>query len=356
MASGAVTRATLWDYLGRRRRFVEAFPYLSDWINAPLHQRLGYVADDSGNWRTTTRTKEGRLHYLARPYLYFLVLRGCLRFDLEWLVTARHIRLTSYLKPPELEITIQTLAEEATDLGYGSCGAAGAVTWVLPRLYLHTGKSEVGSFDEFDIEALKDAMYSLGSRPDLEALYGSRESYHTALKTHLSQICQVSVSLYHRGQFDLLPRKNITRRSDRPVIRPLMEATAERYARERSKDFRPSTAKGYERELKGFIAWVATSHPEVESFASVDREMVLEYAEAMEEMILPRTGRTPAPSTQSHRLQPSPSSSWTPQTGAGKTYRAYPCSPQAIILRRSIACHATYPKTSWRRLWRRSAS
>lgn len=231
------------------------------------------------------------------------MLRGCLRFDLEWLVAARHIRLTGYLRPPELDTTIQTLTQEATDLGYVDWGAARATTWVLPRLYLHTGKSEVGSFGESDIEALKGALRSLGSRSDLQALYGSRESYHTALKTHLSQIYQASVSLYHRGQFAVLPQKNITRRDEHPVLRPLMEAVADRYAKERSKDCRPSTAKGHGRELKAFVVWVAAVHPEVESFAEVDREMVLEYAEAMKEMILPRTGQPAAPSTRAHRLQ-----------------------------------------------------
>ncbi|MBO0791588.1 MAG: integrase, partial [Ktedonobacteraceae bacterium] len=57
-------------YLQIRREFVEAYPDLTTWFAAPLAERVGRLR------RHPRSQLIGRVSYRARPYLFFLALRG----------------------------------------------------------------------------------------------------------------------------------------------------------------------------------------------------------------------------------------------------------------------------------------
>ena len=70
-----------------------------------------------------------------------------------------------------------------------------------------------------------------------------------------------------------------------------MQSTAERYLAARRLTDRPGTVQGYSRALSAFVKWAAEAHPEFRSFANIDREHALEYAEALAAMNSQVTGR-----------------------------------------------------------------
>jgi hypothetical protein len=74
-------------YLQLRRAFVEAYPDLTAWFAAPLEERVGRLR------RHPRSALIGRVSYRARPYLFFLALRGYATFDWEWLIAISNIHL-----------------------------------------------------------------------------------------------------------------------------------------------------------------------------------------------------------------------------------------------------------------------
>jgi hypothetical protein len=54
----------------------------------------------------------------------------------------------------------------------------------------------------------------------------------------------------------------------------------------------------FDRSLRRFGAWLAEAHPEIETFAQVERDHVLEFAAALEDEVAPRTGRPLAERTR----------------------------------------------------------
>jgi hypothetical protein len=58
-----------------RKLFVQAWPKLEAWLQAPLGDRIGRI---DGQTRSTLRNQPS---YWARAYLYYLALTGRLRLD-----------------------------------------------------------------------------------------------------------------------------------------------------------------------------------------------------------------------------------------------------------------------------------
>src|SRR5207248_2934571 len=61
--------------------------------------------------------------------------------------------------------------------------------------------------------------------------------------------------------------------------RPRMGAVIDRYIKERQLVDRPATIQSVGLALTLFVRWLIGAHPEIESFASVTREELLEFAE-----------------------------------------------------------------------------
>lgn len=286
-----------------RKRFVQAYPSLEEWLSALLTQRVGRILHQDEPGGQFSEVIVNNASYKARSYLYFLAARGYLSFDWDWLIAMRRLPVWDYyFKCVGLDVALERFIEEASELGYSKVSFRAAGEWILSRIYMHTLDPDIGNIGEAELSALESEVVAFGQRPDLELFYGPREKYEgfvTFRKTHLHLF---EVVLYHRGQLSEAPRKEGPPLRKRPVLKPRMEEVAHRYADWHRAAGRRLTAERTFRGLRAFVCWSAEAHPEIESFADVDCEVVLEYAEALNEMVVPRTGKPMATSTKTGRL------------------------------------------------------
>src|SRR6266536_1478200 len=85
-------------------------------------------------------------------------------------------------------------------------------------------------------------------------------------------------------------------------IQPRIEAVAERYIAARRLTDRPGTILSLEFALRHFIGWLAETHPSIESWASVTRDHLLEYAGFLDQGATTRKGKPLATNTKRKRL------------------------------------------------------
>ncbi len=280
-----------------RKRFVEAYPDLGSWFTAPLPERVGrlYLPGEEHS-RVTCR-----VCYEARAYLYFLALRGHAGFDYEWLVAIRHPALWEFLRCAALSGEVEGLVEQAEHLGYSE-SARDRIGPLVARIYLHTLRPGVGAIGGREIDELAEAVEAFAERPDVGLFFGSEERYREEVsRQYRTSLHLLRTVLYHSGRLAAEPRKFQPRR-ERPGLRPEMEVVVERYLSARRLSSRPATVSGFADTVRRFGAWLADEHPEIESFAGVAREHVLEYAAALDEEKGSRTGSPLAPNTKRGRL------------------------------------------------------
>lgn len=94
-------QAFIYLRLSERRRFVQLWPNLEDWLRAPLAQRMGRLHGQ------TRRTLSCPATYRARPYLYYLALLGHLRLDLPWLFAVGDLTATMVAQPLGIDFGLQ---------------------------------------------------------------------------------------------------------------------------------------------------------------------------------------------------------------------------------------------------------
>src|SRR5258708_6788098 len=83
--------------------------------------------------------------------------------------------------------------------------------------------------------------------------------------------------LYHRGQIAMEPHRAPPRRPPRAVLKPKMEVVIKQYLAERQLTNRPKTVEGMRFALYYFVSWIADTSPEIETFAQVSRDHILEF-------------------------------------------------------------------------------
>ncbi|MGH9827834.1 MAG: tyrosine-type recombinase/integrase, partial [Blastocatellia bacterium] len=283
--------------LGFRARFVRRYPHLGDWFRAPLAERVGRLSGEEREQPTC------RVSYEARPYLMFLALHGYAQFDWEWLFAVPRLSIWKLLDRVGQDLGTGQLIEEAVGLGYDRQGATTALQWTASRLFLHTSNPHVESIGDTQLTGVREALGQFGERGDLARFFGPVEANHKAItsqyKAHLHLL---HVVLYHRGQVSKEPHRLLNQRKQRPVSKPRMEAVVARYLTARGLTDRPSTLAGLDLALRQFIGWLAQAYPQVESFAAVTRQQLLEFAEAMNTMVGARTHRPLALLTKRGRL------------------------------------------------------
>ncbi len=128
----AVGRKQAFVYLrlSERRRFVQLWPNLEDWLRAPLVQRMGRLHGQ------TRRTLSCPATYHARSYLYYLALRGHLRLDLPWLFAVGDLTATMVAQPLGIDFGCAALTDEAVQLGLSRASTQLGFRWLLPRRLL----------------------------------------------------------------------------------------------------------------------------------------------------------------------------------------------------------------------------
>jgi len=91
------------------------------------------------------------------------------------------------------------------------------------------------------------------------------------------------VVLYHRGQVNREPQRVVNAPSRRVFVihKPRMQEILARYLTARSLTDEPATVKKLDLAMRQFVDWIEQSYPDIETFAQVAREHVLEYAHVL---------------------------------------------------------------------------
>ncbi|MCA1678220.1 MAG: site-specific integrase [Actinobacteria bacterium] len=281
----AINSAYRRQRLAARRRFVAAYPDLTDWFDEPLARRVGRL---SGQQRGTISDQGS---YQARGYLLFLGLCDHARFDYAWMLAGGHFHTCEVAAQLGLELGLQGLIDDAVRLGFERGGADQGLRWTLGRILLHTTPSTPAAITGERIDELLEAVQRFGERPDVAVFHGSRERYHGRAKNWTTHIHQLQVVLFHRGQLATQPRKLMPSYADRPPVPARMQATVDRWLAVRRLTDRPATVAKLELALRRFMVWLTQTDPTLESFAAVTREHALGHLTAMAEDPIARTGR-----------------------------------------------------------------
>jgi integrase len=284
-------------YLRMREQFLLAYPDLRTWFEAPLTERIGRLYGESDHAFHMVH----RPSYLARAYLYYLVLTGSIRFDWDWLLPIQ-LDIWPMLAHFQLDLGLPTLLEEAVKLGYSRVHAIQSLKWVLCRMFLHEPYTmltpRVGTLTLEFIEAVRH----FSTRPDLDQLYGSGERYHRQRKGYQTHLHLTHVLLYHRGWTPVEPHRIMPLYAERPQLKPRMEAVVRKYLAARRLTHEASTVEKMNMTLRHFACWLTQTYPEMDTFAQVRREHILAFAEALETMPMKRSGQPLAAWSKLRRL------------------------------------------------------
>lgn len=301
---GAST-SSVKTYLQEHKRFVRNYPRIEDWFAAPLPERVGRLCGKARGTPVEDRyvaQMTSPVCYKARPYLLYLAVAGLASFDWEWLMSVPRLRVWRYLWHVSLDTAIEGLADEAEGLGYSRQSAIGGLRWAVGRIYLHTLDPDVRNIGDRQLDEMEDALGSFSEREDRDLYFGSRSGWRDSLKNHGTNLHLLRVVLYHRGQLTREPRKFWRKKRERFAFKPRMGTVVERYLRTRTLTDRPNTVYKLDRALRVFCGWLEEEYPEMQSFAELEREHILEFAEALAETSNFFTGEPLAPLTRRNRL------------------------------------------------------
>lgn len=273
------------NFLYARADFVTCYPNLSDWLQLPLPERVGRA------FRESTRTLTNRVSYRARSYLYYLVTRDRLHLDWEWLIAVPRMNIWGLLEFSGISLPVDQLIKEAVHYGYEPRSTSRALKRVLSRIVLHTGKRTIGEITDQGCHEFREAVYAFSRRPDVAFFFGSTERYRDLLKSYTTSLTCLHVVLFHRSQAATEPHKVMPFWGERKVIPPRMEVVLERYQKTRLLTDMIETAQRVTARVRCFVAWLVEREPQIDSFAAVTREHVLDFAEALTQMIGMRSGK-----------------------------------------------------------------
>ena len=267
------------------RTFVIWYPRLQDWFAADLRERVGCLPYENPPDMTNA------VSYNARFYLVFLAWRGYVRFDWDWLLAIRHLRFNE-VDLAEFNQGIEQLVQTAVGLGYRPNEVRSELRWAVSRLLLHLGTSDITAITDEHLAEAIEACYRFGERPDIGDFFQSADYYQHRVRCQYTWYFHVlHVVLYHQGQISTPPQRITRVAAPRPLVKPPMQAVVQRYLARRSITDEPNTVQGFDTTTHKFIAWIAHTYPQVETWAEITREQVLEYAEAMKTLISPQTGK-----------------------------------------------------------------
>lgn len=260
-------------------QFVQQYPHLRDWFTAPLPERVGRLYGES-KYRPSYR-----ISFQARHYLMFLAWKGYIQLDWEWLIAVHYLKPWRFLQEadPSRCAEINLLIEEAIRLGYRHKPTAEPLHWLLGRMFLAFPSLPITAFNESHLQSLAKALTLFGERSDLALFFGSTARGQQQLAHYKGWNFKLQVILYHRGQASTIPRV-IRPSAPRDIPKPGMEAVITRYLAARHLDARPSTVKNFRIALHLLTAWLVQQYPELETFAEVTREHLIEFAEALNTM------------------------------------------------------------------------
>ena len=280
-SSDAVRWARLDDY----NRFVERWPSLQDWFNAPLRQRLL----DKENCVRGQHPHGGA--NVIMPYLSYLSLVQGVGLDYPVLLAR------TFTSPFKQQARHGGLGVDAdlfdhhvvrlTELGYTT--ARTKLVWPLGRMLLHRGDPDLTALGVADLDELRAAIDTFTARLRLDPV---REFYSRApierpptvtaagyLRSAIARLHAVHVLLFDLGQLDRPPTGRVTAGTwvDQlapPDAPPKIRNVIERYLRlhlDANLD-RPQTVRHARDALRRLVTWMAQAHPQMTSLAELHRE------------------------------------------------------------------------------------
>ncbi|WP_051381597.1 tyrosine-type recombinase/integrase [Paraburkholderia mimosarum] len=268
------------------RRFVRRWPDLQGWFAEPLAIRVGNIP---------ARKEYGldaELSHMAKPFLLFLALHGFVQFDYRWLFACSPLFVPEAAREMGLDLGIDALQADARRLGFGTIGIDTTVRWSVSRIMLHTGCLHVSALDGEHIRGLREAVAAFLASDDLVEFYPSAsKKFEMFRKSWTLRVNQLELLLFHRGQLHAEPRKFMRSIKERQPVMPRMQEVVDRWLVARSATDRPLSLKRFELALYRFMVWLNNERPEIESFARVTRDDVLQYVVALSEQPSPRTGQ-----------------------------------------------------------------
>jgi len=277
------------------RIFVRHWPDLDGWLCAPLADRIGRIDGQ------TRATLQDRPSYFARAYLYYLALSGHLHLDYTWLFAIGDLCVHDVAELLDIDLGVETLANEAVELGLVHSGADRAMRWTLGRIALHSGPRPIDQLGDEDVNRLLVAVRTFGERSDLGTCWTSPERYRHVSKAWVTMIGHLRLVLYHRGQVHETPRK-IMPSADVRAAQPAMGALVDKWLRRRSPALRPATVYHLALSARRFLDHLAVTDPAVQTFAGVKHEHVVSWMNAMATEMSPMTGRPLSTRSQRERV------------------------------------------------------
>lgn len=279
-----------WARMDAYDRFVERWPSLQDWFNAPLRRRL---LDQDGCVRG--EHPHGGASVIM-PYLSYLSLVEGVGLDYPLLFVRT---FTSPFKHQErhggLGVDLDLFEQHVTrltDLGYATARAQ--LTWPLGRMILHGGNPNLNALTGEDLDELRTAIEAFTARLRLDPMrdFYSRSpgerapavTAHGYLRTAIGRVHAAQVLLYDRGQTDRPPLGRVDAGSWKDHLAPQdappkVRTVLERYLRlhlDANLD-RPQTVRHARDALRRLVGWMGQAHPEMTSLADLHREHAEEF-------------------------------------------------------------------------------
>ena len=282
--------AVRWARLADYDRFVDRWPSLQDWFDAPLRQRLL----DKENCVRGQHPHGGAS--VIMPYLTYLSLVHGVGLDYPVLLAR------TFTSPFKHQARHGGLGVDAdlferhvarlTQLGYTT--ARTQLVWPLGRMLLHRGDPDLAALGVDDLDELRGAIDAFTARLRLDPV---REFYSRApierppavtadsyLRSAIARLHAVHVLLFDLGQLDRPPTGRVTAGSwiDQlapPDAPPKIRAVIERYLRlhlDANLD-RPQTVRHARDALRRLVTWMSHAHREMTTLADLHREHAEEF-------------------------------------------------------------------------------
>jgi integrase len=271
-------------------RFVERWPSLQDWLDAPLRHRIL----DQDNCIRGQHPHGGAS--VIMPYLTYLSLVHGVGLDYPLLLARTFTSpFTHQARNGGLGIDLDLFNRHVARLEQlGYAGAAAQLVWPLGRMLLHRGDPDLTALGMDDLAELRAALEAFTARLRLEPLRefyarprGGRPGQDPSkayFATAIARLHAAHVLLFNIGQVQETPTGRVDAGTwvDRlapEFAPPKVRAVLERYLRlhlQANLD-RPQTVRHARDALRRLVTWMAGAHPEMTSLAELHREHAEEF-------------------------------------------------------------------------------
>ena len=242
----ADSKVRLWG----ARTFLQWYPDLESWRDAPLEEQLG-------------------LHRSLKYFANFLFLKHYLRPPLSYLLTARPKLAQAGKRYLYREFYTQ-LQDLGRRVGYAD-GTLGPTLNLLFYLMAYAGKS-AEFLTEDDLQGFEQELHA----------YRPPEGYSFSLRSYSQHLYQSRVLLFHAGILPKEPLRYRPRpaRSQEQLWTEISQAISQlvwRYLDQLGTVRALDTVKNKEGNLRRFFGWLAQVHPEVQHVRQITRAQIEEF-------------------------------------------------------------------------------